>query len=211
MEHSQVLICGPVDVIVVEDNPVRRNLVDSCNSLKGQLVVSDLVLSVGDKGVDNSVLAELGLDLLLVGLEGLVNSGVGGSQRCVPLEHDTVSSHQRGDGGGTENKGGGIKLRQLCGHSGVEDNLVPSCVLVGELAVLVSLVDLDEKSSLLSQSLLNLEGRLGGKNCGTDKSNGTGGSQNGGGVLAEDQSSASSETGNNSEIHLIRPTSLSRR
>nr|DAT14348.1 MAG TPA: hypothetical protein [Bacteriophage sp.] len=211
VEHRQVLVSRPVDVLVVEDNPVRRDLVDGSNRLEGQLIVRDLILSVGDEGVDHSVLAELGLDLLLVGLEGLIDSGVCSSQRGVPLQHDAVTGDQGSDRGRPKNQGGGIKLRQLGGHSGVEDNLVPSGILVGELAVLVGLVYLDEKSSLLSQSLLNLEGCLGGENRGTDKADGTSGGQNGGGVLAEDQSSASGETGNNSEIHLIRPASLSRR
>ena len=75
----------------------------------------------------------------------------------------------------------------------------------------MSLVDLDEKGCLLSQSLLNLESCLGGENRGPDKANSTGGSQNSGGVLAENQSCASSEAGDNSEIHLIRPAFLSRR
>ena len=75
----------------------------------------------------------------------------------------------------------------------------------------MGLVNLDEKGGLLSQSLLNLEGCLGGENRGTDKANSTGCSQDSGGVLAENQSSASGETGNNSEIHLIRPAFLSRR
>ena len=75
----------------------------------------------------------------------------------------------------------------------------------------MSLVYLDEKSSLLSQSLLNLEGCLGGENSGPDEADSTGCSQNGGGVLAENQPSASSEAGNNSEIHLMRPAFLSRR
>ena len=75
----------------------------------------------------------------------------------------------------------------------------------------MGLVDLDEKSGLLSQSLLNLEGCLGGENCGADEANSTGCGKDGGGVLAENQSSASGETGNDSEIHLIRPAFLSRR
>ena len=211
VEHSQVLVSRPVDVLVVEDNPVRRDLINSSNRLEGHLVVSDLVLGVRDESIDHSILAELSLDLLLVGLEGLVNSGVSSSQRGIPLEHYAVSSHQRGDGGGTKNQGGGIKLRQLGGHSGIENNLVPSGVLVVELAILVGLVDLNKKRSLLSQSLLNLEGCLGGENRGADKTDSTSGGQNGRGVLAENQSSASSEAGDNSEIHLIRPASLSRR
>ena len=122
-----------------------------------------------------------------------------------------MAGDQRSNRGRPKNQGGGIKLRQLGGHSGVKDNLVPSGVLVCELAVLMGLVDLDEKGGLLGQSLLNLEGRLGGENGGPDKSNGTSGGKNGRGVLAENQSSASSETGDNSEIHLIRPAFLSRR
>nr|DAI41562.1 MAG TPA: hypothetical protein [Caudoviricetes sp.] len=211
VQHRQVLVRGPVDVSVIEDNAIGRDSVDSSNRLEGQLVVSDLVLGVGDEGVDHSVLAELSLDLLLVGLEGLVDSGVRCSERGIPLEHDAVTGDQRGDRGGTENKGGGIKLRQLGRHSGVEDDLVPCGVLVSELAVLVGLVDLDEKGGLLSQSLLNLEGCLGGENRGTDEANRTSGGQNSGGVLAENQSCASSEAGDNSEIHLIRPAFLSRR
>ena len=75
----------------------------------------------------------------------------------------------------------------------------------------MGLVDLDEKSSLLSKSLLNLEGCLRGENRGANKANCTSGGQNGGGMLAENQSSAPGETGDNSEIHLIRPAFLSRR
>ena len=75
----------------------------------------------------------------------------------------------------------------------------------------MGLVDLDEKSGLLGQSLLNLEGCLGGENGGTDEADSTGCGQDGGGVLTENQSSASSEAGDNSEIHLIRPAFLSRR
>ena len=84
-------------------------------------------------------------------------------------------------------------------------------VLVRELAVLVSLMHRYQHTGLFGESLLNLEGGLGGENRGADKANGTGSGQNGWGVLAENQPSASGEAGNNSEIHLIRPASLSRR
>ena len=211
MQHSQVLVSRPVDVLVIEDNAIGRDSVDSRDGLESHLVLSKVLISDRHDGVKHRVLTELGLDLLLVGLEGLVDGSVGCSQRGITLEHDPVSGDQRGDRGCTQNKGGGIKLRQLGGHSSVENDLVPSGVLISQLAVLVGLVDLDEKGGLLGQSLLNLEGCLGGENSGPDETNGTGCSQNSWGVLAEDQSSASSEAGNNSEIHLIRPASLSRR
>nr|DAY24521.1 MAG TPA: hypothetical protein [Caudoviricetes sp.] len=211
VQHRQVLVRGPVDVLVVEDNAIGRDSVNSRNGLESHLVLGEVLVGDRHDGVQHRVLTELGLDLLLVGLEGLVDSGVSCSQRGVPLEHDSVTGDQRGDRGRPKNQGGGIKLRQLGGHSGVEDDLVASGVLVGELTILVGLVDLDEKGSLLGEGLLNLESGLGRENSGTDKANGTSGGQNGGGVLAENQSSASGETCNNSEIHLIRPASLSRR
>nr|DAS59979.1 MAG TPA: hypothetical protein [Caudoviricetes sp.] len=211
VEHRQILIGGPVHVLIIEDNAIGRDSVDSRDGLESHLVLGEVLVSYRDDSVQHRVLTELGLDLLLVGLEGLVDSGVRCSERCVPLKHDAVTGDQRSDRGRPKNQGWGIKLRQLGGHSGVEDNLVPSGILVGELAVLVGLVDLDEKSGLLSQSLLNLEGCLGGENGGPDEANCTSGGQNSGGVLAENQSSTSGETSNNSEIHLIRPAFLSRR
>nr|DAY33972.1 MAG TPA: hypothetical protein [Caudoviricetes sp.] len=211
VQHRQVLIGGPVHVLVVEDNAIGRDSIDSRDGLESHLVLGEVLVSYRHNSVQNRVLTELGLDLLLVGLESLVNSGVRCSERGVTLQHDTVTGDQGSNRGRPKNQGGGIKLRELGGHSGVEDDLVPSGILVRELTVLMGLVDLDEKCGLLSQSLLNLESGLGGENRGTDKANGTSSGQNGGGVLAEDQSSTSSETGNNSEIHLIRPASLSRR
>ena len=211
VEHSQVLVSRPVDVLVVEDNAVGRDSVNSRDGLESHLVLGEVLISDRHDGVQHRILTELGLDLLLVGLEGLVNSGVRCSERGVSLEHDAVTGDQRGNRGRPKNQGGGIKLCQLGGHSGVEDDLVPSGILVGELSVLVGLVDLDEKSSLLGQSLLNLESCLGGENSGPNEADSTGCGQDCGGVLAENQPSASGETGNNSEIHLIRPAFLSRR
>ena len=211
VKHRQVLIGGPVHVLVIEDNTIGRDSVDSRDGLKSHLILGEVLIGDRHDGIQHRVLTELGLDLLLVGLEGLVDSGVSCSQRGVPLEHDAVTGDQRGNRGRPKNQGGGIKLRQLGCHSGVEDNLVPSGVLVGKLSVLVGLVDLDEKGGLLSQSLLNLEGCLGGENRGPDEADSTGCSQDGWGVLAENQSGASSETGNDSEIHLMRPAFLSRR
>ena len=211
MQHSQVLIGRPVDVGVVKDNSVRRDTVYSSDSLESHLVIGEVLISSRHKSVENSVLTKLGLDLLLVGLEGLVHSGVRCCERGVALQHDPVTGDQRSDRGRPKNQGGGIKLGKLGAHSSVEDYLVVQGVLVRELSILVGLVDLDEKSGLLSNGLLNLESSLGGENSGPDEADSASCSQDGGGVLTENQSSASSETGDNSEIHLIRPAFLSRR
>ena len=174
MEHGKVLVSRPVVVRLVEDDPIRRDSVNGGDSLHCQLVLGEVLLGSGDKGIDHCVLTELRLNLLLVGLEGLVDSSVSGSQGCIPLEHNAVASCQRNDGRRTKNQGGGIKLRQLSGHSGVEDHLVVKGILVLELAGLVSLMDLDEECCLLSDGLLDIQRGLGCENCGADEPSGPG-------------------------------------
>ena len=97
VQHGQVLVSRPVDVLVIEDNAIGRDSVDSRDGFESHLVLGEVLVGDRHNSVQHRVLTELGLDLLLVCLEGLVNSSVGGSQRGIPLEHDAVSSHQGGD------------------------------------------------------------------------------------------------------------------
>ena len=118
---------------------------------------------------------------------------------------------QRGDRGGTKNKRRGVQLPELGQHASVEDDLVVSGVLVRELALLVGLVDLDEQRGLLSDGLLDLKSGLGCENRGPDEADSSSGGEDGGCVLGQNQRGTPSDASNNSEIHLIRPASLSRR
>ena len=188
VQDGQVLISGPVDVVGAEHNPVGRNTSRSVRyGLDVETVASEFLLSLGGNRLEDGLLPELGLDLLLVGLECLVDCSVGGSQGGITLQHDAVTRSKRGDRCGTENKRGGIKLPELGQHTGVEDDLIVGGVLVGELTLLVGLVDLDEQRGLLGDSLLDLESGLGSENRGSDETDSSSGGEDSGCVLGQNQ------------------------
>nr|DAO88846.1 MAG TPA: hypothetical protein [Caudoviricetes sp.] len=210
VKRRQVLVSRPVVVGLIEDDAIRRGVTILENRLC-RLAVHHELLSGNRDSLEDSVLTELSLDLLLVRLEGLVNSGVGGSQRGVPLEHDAVTSSQSSDRSSAQNQRRSVQLTELGRHSSIQDNLVVCGILISELTLFLGLMDLDEKRSLLRHSLFKLEGGLGSENGGPDEASGASNSQDCRSVLAEHQRSPTDDTGCEGEIHLILPAFLSRR